>query len=119
MFTNRSNNGKDIDVTWSIVTPDLTAGEGYVYRYDIRYYQFDDVSNSIVVEGENETSYKIQDVDEKAEYTVQVRAVVISSTEPTLTFELGEWSGPLIQRPIGELMYIHHTLFFIHGTNIS
>ena len=113
MLTNRSNNGKDIDVTWSIVTPDLTAGEGYVYRYDIRYYQFDDVSNSIVVEGKNETSYKIQDVDEKAEYTVQVRAVVISSTEPTLTFEPGEWSGPLIQRSIGESMYIHHTLFYL------
>ena len=39
---NRSNGGKDIDVTWNVITPNRTLREGYVFRYDIRYFQYDD-----------------------------------------------------------------------------
>lgn len=102
----RINGRKDINVTWNAIIPDHTKGEGYVYRYDIRYYQFDDVDNSIVVEGKNTTEYRIMGVGENVEYTVQVRVVVINSTEPTLTFQFGTWGGKQLQKPIGEMLYM-------------
>ena len=100
---NRSNGGKDIDVTWNVITPNRTLREGYVFRYDIRYFQYDDVSIGIVVEAGNVTKYKIEGVDEDAEYSVQVRVVVLSSTEPRLTFEYGTWSGGLLRKPVSKL----------------
>ena len=98
----RSNGGADIDVTWNSIAPNRDEGEGYVFRYDIRYFQYAAVTNGIVVKGGNVTSFKIEGVDEDADYSVQVRVVVINSTEPMLTFEYGGWSGKLIQKPIGE-----------------
>ena len=100
---NRSNDGKDIDVTWNVIIPNRALREGYVFRYDIRYFQYDDMSNDIVVPVGNVTKYKIQNVDEDTEYSVQVRVVVLKSTEPRLTFEYGTWSGDLITEPIGKL----------------
>jgi len=106
----RSNDGKDIDVTWDAIIPNRTKGEGYVYRYDIRYYQFD-VSSSIEVEGKNTTHYKIMDVGENTKYTVQVRVVVINSTEPTLTYQFGTWGGEQIpQEAISELKIVKYIL---------
>ena len=100
---NRSNDGKDIDVMWNVIIPNRTLGEGYVFQYDIRYFKYDDLSNGIVVPVGNVTKYKIQNVDEGTEYSVQVRVVVLKSTEPRLTFEYGIWSGDLITEPIGKL----------------
>ena len=107
-MVNRTNNGKDIDVTWNTIIPNRTAGEGYVYRYDVRYYQYEDVGNSIVVPVGTVTQYKIQGVDEDTEYTVQVRVVVLKSTEPTQTFEFGEWGGVLVPKPVGEFNTQHY-----------
>ena len=100
---NRSNDGKDIDVMWNAIIPNRTLGEGYVFRYDIRYFKYDDLSNDIVVPVGNVTKYKIQNVDEGTEYSVQVRVVVLNSTEPRLTFDYSIWSGDLITAPIGKL----------------
>ena len=101
-MVNRTNDGKDIDVVWNLITPNHTAGEGSVYRYDIRYYRYEDVGNSNVVSVGTNTQYKIQGVDEDTEYTVQVRVVVLKSIEPTQTFEFGEWGGVLVPKPVGE-----------------
>ena len=100
---NRSNGGKYIDVTWNVITPNRVLREGYVFRYDIRYFQYDDVSNSIVVQVGNLTEYKIEGVDKDIGYSVQVRVVVLSSTEPRLTFEYGVWGGGLIRKPVSKL----------------
>ena len=117
---NRTNNGKDIDVVWNPISPNRTAGEGYVHRYDIRYYQYEDVDNSIVVSVDNVTQYKIQGVDEDTEYTVQVRVVVLKSTEPTQTFEFGEWGGILVPKPVGEFITFttYITLLSVHTHNL-
>ena len=100
---NRSNGGKDIDVTWNVITPNRASQEGYVFRYDIRYFQYDDQINDIVVQVGNVTKYKIEGVDEDAEYSVQVRVVVLKSTEPKLTFQYGTWGGGLIRKPVSKL----------------
>ena len=101
-MVNRTNNGKDIDVMWNPITPNLTAGEGNVHRYDVRYFQYENVGNSIVVMVGTSTQHKIEGVDEDAGYTVQVRVVVLKSIEPTQTFEFGEWGGLLVPKPVGE-----------------
>ena len=89
---------------WNVITPNRTLGEGYVFRYDIRYFQYDDYNNStVMIATGNVTEYKIQGIDEDTEYSVQVRVVVLKSTEPTLTFEYGLWGGEVISKPTGKL----------------
>ena len=51
----------------------------------------------------NVTKYKIEGVEKDTEYSVQVRVVVLSSTEPRLTFEYGVWGGGVISEPTGKL----------------
>lgn len=118
-IASRSNNGTDIDVTWNAIVPNRTNGEGYVFRYDIRYFQYDDDINSITLAGGNTTTYKIEGVSKDTEYTVQVRVVVINSTEPRLTFQMGDWGGKLVPKPIGELwhtMLLHISMAFVSNT---
>ena len=102
---NRSNDGKDIDVTWNVVIPNHTLQEGYVFRYDICYFQYDDDGNStVVIPAGNVTEYKIQGVDEDTEYSVQVRVVILNSTESTLTFQYANYKKDSY-KCLGKIVY--------------
>ena len=103
-MVNRTNNGKDLYVMWDHVTPNLTAGEAYVYSYEIRYYRYNDVNNSYKVPVKNVTHHLIEGVDEDVQYIVEVRAAVLKSIEPTL-LEYGEWSETPTPKQIGKKYY--------------
>ena len=84
---------------WNTIVPNRDQGEGYVYRYDIRYYECGEKDNAIIIDGghppamSDQQMMTIPNVDPDSDYSVQVRVIVLIQSEPDVRFGVGRWSG--------------------------
>jgi len=104
----RSDNNRTIEVRWDTVVPNRDQGEGDVYRYDILYHECGEQTNPMIINGDHpplgsdQQIVTIPNVDPVAEYSVQVRVIVLIESEPDVKFGVGRWSGDVCKESTGK-----------------